>query len=65
MHWHRFETLQHASRVIGDWVSFYNTREATPGIGSYVQGLRASTKIYIALHAALIGAIVVIASSSS
>jgi len=21
---HRFETLQHASRVIGDWVSFYN-----------------------------------------
>ena len=24
VHRHRFETLQHASRVIGDWVSFYN-----------------------------------------
>jgi putative transposase len=23
-HRHRFETLQHASRVIGDWISFYN-----------------------------------------
>ena len=21
---HRFETLQHASRVIGDWIPFYN-----------------------------------------
>ncbi|MCK6377060.1 integrase core domain-containing protein [uncultured Zoogloea sp.] len=24
IHRHRFETLQHASRVIGDWVQFYN-----------------------------------------
>ena len=24
VHRHRFETLQHASRVIGDWISFYN-----------------------------------------
>ena len=24
VHRHRFETLQHASRVIGDWVGFYN-----------------------------------------
>jgi len=24
IHRHRFETLQHASRVIGDWVDFYN-----------------------------------------
>lgn len=23
-HRHRFETLQHASRIIGDWISFYN-----------------------------------------
>ncbi|HBP28411.1 MAG TPA: transposase [Advenella kashmirensis] len=23
-HHHRFETLQHASRVIGDWIRFYN-----------------------------------------
>ena len=23
-HRHRFETLQHASRVIGDWIQFYN-----------------------------------------
>lgn len=26
VHRHRFETLQHASRVIGDWIRFYNTR---------------------------------------
>lgn len=25
-HRHRFETLQHASRVIGDWIGFYNNR---------------------------------------
>ncbi|HEY2396376.1 MAG TPA: integrase core domain-containing protein, partial [Rudaea sp.] len=25
-HRHRFETLQHASRVIGDWILFYNHR---------------------------------------
>ena len=25
-HRHRFETMQHASRVIGDWISFYNHR---------------------------------------
>jgi len=25
-HRHRFETLQHASRVIGDWRRFYNYR---------------------------------------
>ncbi|GAA4226773.1 transposase InsO family protein [Sagittula marina] len=23
---HRFETIQHAMRVIGDWISFYNNR---------------------------------------
>ena len=26
VHRHRFETLQHASRVIGDWIGFYNHR---------------------------------------
>jgi len=26
VHRHRFETLQHASRVIADWISFYNNR---------------------------------------
>jgi putative transposase len=24
VHRHRFETLQHASRVIADWIGFYN-----------------------------------------
>ncbi len=24
VHRHRFESLQHASRVIGDWIGFYN-----------------------------------------
>lgn len=28
LHRHRFETLQHASRVISDWVSFYNIRRS-------------------------------------
>lgn len=26
VHRHRFETLQHATRVIGDWIAFYNHR---------------------------------------
>ncbi|WP_423601090.1 integrase core domain-containing protein [Roseateles sp. MS654] len=26
MHRHRFESLQHASRLIGDWIYFYNHR---------------------------------------
>jgi putative transposase len=26
VHRHRFETLQHASRVIADWIGFYNNR---------------------------------------
>ncbi|WP_211243754.1 integrase core domain-containing protein [Paracoccus hibiscisoli] len=26
VHRHRFESIQHASRVIGDWISFYNNR---------------------------------------
>jgi putative transposase len=25
-HRHRFESIQHATRVIGDWISFYNNR---------------------------------------
>jgi putative transposase len=33
VHRHRFETLQHASRVIGDWVSFYNTRRPHQALG--------------------------------
>uniref|UniRef100_UPI0038999555 integrase core domain-containing protein n=1 Tax=Pseudooceanicola spongiae TaxID=2613965 RepID=UPI0038999555 len=26
VHRHRFESIQHASRVIGDWISFYKNR---------------------------------------
>ncbi|WP_220032363.1 integrase core domain-containing protein, partial [Pseudoroseicyclus aestuarii] len=26
VHRHRFESIQHATRVIGDWISFYNHR---------------------------------------
>ena len=26
VHRHRFETLQHANRLIGDWIGFYNHR---------------------------------------
>ena len=33
VHRHRFETLQHASRVIADWISFYNTRRPHQALG--------------------------------
>lgn len=32
-HRHRFETLQHASRVIGDWIQFYNHRRPHQALG--------------------------------
>ena len=33
VHRHRFETLQHASRVIGDWISFYNHQRPHQALG--------------------------------
>lgn len=33
VHRHRFETQQHASRVIGDWIRFYNTRRPHQALG--------------------------------
>ncbi|HET7162119.1 MAG TPA: IS3 family transposase [Rhodanobacteraceae bacterium] len=32
-HRHRFETLQHATRVIGDWIGFYNHRRPHQALG--------------------------------
>jgi putative transposase len=32
-HRHRFKTLQHASRVIGDWILFYNHRWPHQALG--------------------------------
>jgi putative transposase len=32
-HRYRFETLQHASRVIGDWIEFYNNRRPHQALG--------------------------------
>ena len=32
-HRHRFETLQHASRVIGDWIQLYNHRRPHQALG--------------------------------
>ena len=32
-HRHRFETLQNATRVIGDWISSYNTRRPQQALG--------------------------------
>ena len=32
-HRHRFETLQHAMRVIGDWIQFYNHRRPHQALG--------------------------------
>lgn len=33
VHRHRFETLQHASRAIGDWIGFYNHRRPHQALG--------------------------------
>ena len=33
VHRHRFETLQHASRIIGDWIGFYNTQRPHQALG--------------------------------
>jgi len=33
VHRHRFETLQHASRVLGDWIGFYNQRRPHQALG--------------------------------
>lgn len=33
VHRHRFESQQHASRVIGDWIHFYNTRRPHQALG--------------------------------
>ena len=33
VHRHRFESQQHASRVIGDWIRFYNTRRPHQALG--------------------------------
>jgi putative transposase len=32
-HRHRFESLQHASRTIGDWIGFYNNRRPHQTLG--------------------------------
>ena len=33
VHRHRFETLQHASRIIGDWIGYYNTQRPPQALG--------------------------------
>jgi putative transposase len=33
VHRHRFETQQHATRIIGDWIRFYNTRRPHQALG--------------------------------
>lgn len=33
VHRHRFESLQQASRVIGDWIHFYNHRRLHQALG--------------------------------
>ena len=33
VHRHRFESLQHASRVIGDWIGFYNNQRPHQALG--------------------------------
>ncbi|WP_371926379.1 integrase core domain-containing protein [Chromobacterium sp. IIBBL 290-4] len=40
VHRHRFESLAHASRVIADWVGFYNYRRTHQALvlGHYIVG---------------------------
>ena len=33
MHRHRFESQQHAMRVIGDWIQFYNSGRPHQALG--------------------------------
>jgi putative transposase len=33
VHRHRFESQQHAMRVIGDWIAFYNSRRPHQALG--------------------------------
>ncbi len=33
VHRYRFETIQHASRVVGDWIRFYNHRRPHQALG--------------------------------
>ena len=33
VHRHRFESQQHASRVIGDWIGFYNNQRPHQALG--------------------------------
>jgi putative transposase len=33
VHRHRFKTQQHASRVIADWIAFYNHRRPHKALG--------------------------------
>ena len=33
VHRHRFESLQHASRVIADWIQFYNHQRPHQALG--------------------------------
>jgi putative transposase len=33
IHRHRFESIQHATRVIGDWILFYNTQRPHQALG--------------------------------
>lgn len=33
IHRHRFESLQHATRIIGDWIHFYNNRRPHQALG--------------------------------
>jgi putative transposase len=42
VHRYRFETLQHASRVIGDWITFYN-RQRPP---RQALGIKTPAEVY-------------------
>jgi hypothetical protein len=37
VHRHRFQTIQHASRVIGGWIRFYNGRRPRQALGMKTQ----------------------------
>jgi len=37
VHRHRFESQQHAMRVLGDWIGFYNSRRLHQALGMKTQ----------------------------
>jgi putative transposase len=45
VHCYRFETIQHASRVLGDWNTFYNYMRTHQALGMKTPALPLTTNL--------------------